>query len=43
VKNYVFTSVYYIILLAMAIWGWIEWTQRAKAILELKPGNIETN
>lgn len=41
VKHYVFTSVYYIVLLAMAFWGWFEWRQRAKAILELKPEYIE--
>lgn len=29
VKHYVFTSVYYLILLVMAIWGLIEWHQRA--------------
>ena len=30
VKHYVFTSVYYLILLIMAIFGLIEWIQRAK-------------
>lgn len=30
VKHYVFTSVYYFILLIMAIWGLVEWTKRAK-------------
>lgn len=29
VKHYVFTSVYYFILLIMAIWGLIEWKKRA--------------
>jgi nicotinamide mononucleotide transporter len=29
VKHYVFTSVYYIILLIMAVWGLIEWKRRA--------------
>jgi nicotinamide mononucleotide transporter len=29
-KHYVFTSVYYIVLLVMAIFGLIEWRQRAK-------------
>jgi nicotinamide mononucleotide transporter len=29
VKHYVFTSVYYFILLIMAIWGLIEWMKRA--------------
>ncbi|MEJ7821526.1 MAG: nicotinamide riboside transporter PnuC [Chitinophagaceae bacterium] len=29
VKQYVFTSVYYFILLIMAVWGLIEWTRRA--------------
>lgn len=28
VKHYVLTSVYYFILLGMAIWGWIEWEKR---------------
>jgi nicotinamide mononucleotide transporter len=30
VKQYVFTSVYYFILLIMAVWGLIEWSKRAK-------------
>ncbi|RZM10345.1 MAG: nicotinamide riboside transporter PnuC [Pedobacter sp.] len=30
VKNYVFTSVYYFILLIMAVFGLIEWSRRAK-------------
>ena len=30
VKHYVFTSVYYLILLAMAVWGLLEWMRRAK-------------
>ncbi len=30
VKHYVFTSVYYLILLAMAFWGLSEWTKRAR-------------
>lgn len=30
VKHYVFTSVYYVILLAMAIWGLAEWIKREK-------------
>jgi len=29
VKHYVFTSVYYFILLIMAVWGLIEWMRRA--------------
>ncbi|MEO6812387.1 MAG: nicotinamide riboside transporter PnuC [Ginsengibacter sp.] len=29
VKHYVFTSVYYVILLIMAVWGLIEWKRRA--------------
>ncbi len=41
VKDYVFTSVYYIILLLMAFMGWVEWRKRAKAILELKPSPFE--
>ena len=28
VKGYVFTSVYYFVLLLLAIWGWIEWKQK---------------
>ena len=28
VKGYVFTSVYYFVLLILAIWGWIEWKQK---------------
>lgn len=30
VKNYVFTSVYYFILLIMAVWGLTEWIRKAK-------------
>jgi len=29
VKHYVFTSVYYLVLLIMAVWGLIEWRRRA--------------
>ena len=29
VKHYVFTSVYYLVLLVMAVWGFIEWRRRA--------------
>jgi nicotinamide mononucleotide transporter len=29
-KNYVFTSVYYLVLLIMAFWGFAEWRQKAK-------------
>ncbi len=36
VKHYVFTSVYYVILLAMAIWGLIEWQKRARNYLLAK-------
>jgi nicotinamide mononucleotide transporter len=32
VKHYVFTSVYYVILLILAIGGLLEWTKRAKAV-----------
>lgn len=28
VKGYIFTSVYYFVLLILAIWGWIEWKQK---------------
>ena len=30
VKHYVFTSVYYLVLLVMAVWGLVEWKKRAK-------------
>jgi nicotinamide mononucleotide transporter len=30
VKHYVFTSVYYLVLLFMAVWGLIEWIKRAQ-------------
>lgn len=33
VKHYVFSSVYYLILLIMAFWGLIEWRRRAKEYL----------
>ena len=36
VKEYVFTSVYYFILLIMAVWGLMEWSKRAKR-------NLSTN
>jgi nicotinamide mononucleotide transporter len=36
VKHYVFTSVYYFILLLMAVWGLVEWTKRANKLLEQK-------
>lgn len=32
VKGYVFTSVYYLILLILAVYGLLEWRQRAKAV-----------
>ena len=38
VKQYVFTSVYYVILLIMAVWGLIEWTRRANDHLLKKEG-----
>ncbi len=38
VKHYVFTSVYYVILLAMAVWGLIEWQQRAKQYQLIREG-----
>ncbi len=38
IKHYVFTSVYYLILLIMAFWGLFEWIQRAnKYIVEKEP------
>lgn len=36
VKHYVFTSIYYVILLIMAVWGLIEWKNRANKFLEPK-------
>ncbi len=42
VKHYVFTSVYYLILLIMAIFGLVEWIQRAKKEkYELLQGNSQ--
>ncbi|HSQ43799.1 MAG TPA: nicotinamide riboside transporter PnuC [Ginsengibacter sp.] len=38
VKHYVFTSIYYIILLVMAFWGLKEWIKRAKKLLVEKEG-----
>ncbi|HEV2483688.1 MAG TPA: nicotinamide riboside transporter PnuC [Puia sp.] len=32
VKHYVFTSVYYVVLLILAIGGLVEWTKRSKAV-----------
>ncbi|MEP7232197.1 MAG: nicotinamide riboside transporter PnuC [Ginsengibacter sp.] len=38
IKHYVFTSIYYVILLAMAFWGLHEWIKRAnKYIVEKEP------
>jgi nicotinamide mononucleotide transporter len=34
VKQYVFTSVYYLVLLILAVAGWIEWRRRSKMINE---------
>ncbi|KAA9041955.1 nicotinamide mononucleotide transporter [Ginsengibacter hankyongi] len=36
VKHYVFTSIYYIILLIMAFWGLKEWIKRAKKLVVAK-------
>ncbi|HEY5392631.1 MAG TPA: nicotinamide riboside transporter PnuC [Hanamia sp.] len=33
VKHYVFTSVYYLVLLIMAFWGLVEWQKRAREYL----------
>lgn len=33
IKHYVFTSVYYLILLIMAVWGLVEWQRRANEYL----------
>jgi len=37
VKHYVFTSVYYLVLLVMAVFGLIEWIRRAR--LEKRKGD----
>jgi len=36
VKHYVFTSVYYVVLLILAIGGLLEWTKRAKAPIHVE-------
>ena len=41
VKHYVFTSVYYIILLVMAFWGLYEWIQRANKQIFEKESTLE--
>jgi nicotinamide mononucleotide transporter len=42
VKGYVFTSVYYIVLLAMAFWGLAEWRQRASAARHIPQKTFNT-
>ena len=37
VKHYVFSSVYYLILFIMAIWGLVEWVKRANEFLKHEP------
>lgn len=39
VKHFVFSSVYYFILLIMAVWGLIEWQRRAREYIILKKTN----
>jgi len=39
VKHYVFTSVYYFILLVMAIFGLLEWMKRASRNSKVKSKN----
>jgi nicotinamide mononucleotide transporter len=41
VKGYVFTSVYYLVLLIMAVWGLIEWKRRANEFLSKKEETAE--
>lgn len=36
VKHFVFSSVYYFILLIMAVWGLVEWQRRAKEYLRIQ-------
>ena len=40
VKGYVFTSVYYLILLIMAFWGLFEWNKRAQKILNAEQQTV---
>lgn len=43
VKDYVFTSVYYFVLLIMAVWGLIEWSKRANKNLAIPKEIIDVN
>ena len=36
VKGFVFSSVYYFVLLAMAFWGLLEWVKRANKVSVIK-------
>ncbi len=42
VKQYVFTSVYYLVLLVMAVFGLIEWLNRVKEVKNSNPGSVTT-
>lgn len=42
IKGYVLTSVYYLILLVLAVFGLMEWKQRAKASVHLSKFDFET-
>lgn len=42
VKGYALTSVYYIVLLVLAVFGLIEWMQRAKTVQQTIKFNFET-
>ena len=42
IKHYVFTSVYYIILLLMAFWGLVEWKRRANEQIKMSSDLLNT-
>ena len=42
IKHYVFTSVYYVILLLMAFWGLVEWKRRANEQIKMSSALINT-
>jgi nicotinamide mononucleotide transporter len=42
IKHYVFTSVYYVILLLMAFWGLVEWKRRANEQIKISSALLNT-
>jgi nicotinamide mononucleotide transporter len=42
IKHYVFTSVYYVILLLMAFWGLVEWKRRANEQIKISSDLLNT-